>query len=71
MASQNQPSTAPGGANWPARWNALDQPWRTEPEIGAERQAWLATRRASVTSPPAPPLGREGSAGDYPFAGVR
>jgi uncharacterized protein YjbI with pentapeptide repeats len=43
------------------RWNALDQPWRTEPEIGAERQAWLAARRASGAA----------AAGDYPFAGAR
>jgi uncharacterized protein YjbI with pentapeptide repeats len=51
---------APGGAGWPAHWDVLGQPWRTEPEINAERQVWLAGRRAS---------GR--AAGDYPFAGVR
>jgi uncharacterized protein YjbI with pentapeptide repeats len=51
---------APEGASWPAHWNALDQPWRTEPEIGAARQAWLAERRAAGVA-----------AGDYPFAGVR
>jgi hypothetical protein len=31
---------------WRAYWAALGLPWRTEPEIGAERQAYLAERRA-------------------------
>jgi len=38
------------------------QPWRIEPEIGAERQAELAARRAI-----APDVAR----GIYPFAGMR
>src|SRR5438045_324001 len=31
---------------WGAYWQALDQPWRTEPEIDAERQAYLTQRLA-------------------------
>lgn len=30
---------------WKAYWEAQDQPWRTEPEIGEERQKYLADRR--------------------------
>ncbi len=30
---------------WKTYWKAYDQPWRSEPEINAERQAYLATRR--------------------------
>jgi len=30
---------------WKAYWKAQDQPWRTEPEIDAERQKYLAERR--------------------------
>src|SRR5213082_3520040 len=31
---------------WKAYWKAQGQPWRTEPEIDAERQTYLAERRA-------------------------
>jgi uncharacterized protein YjbI with pentapeptide repeats len=31
---------------WKAYWKALGQPWRTEPEIDVERQAYLAERRS-------------------------
>jgi uncharacterized protein YjbI with pentapeptide repeats len=33
-------------AAWSPHWAILDMPWRTEPEIDAERQAYLAERRA-------------------------
>ena len=33
---------------WKAYWKAQGQPWRTEPEIDAERQKYLAQRRAIV-----------------------
>src|SRR6266566_7021045 len=31
---------------WKTYWKAQGQPWRTEPEIDAERQKYLAERRA-------------------------
>jgi hypothetical protein len=34
--------------NWKAYWKQQGQPWRTEPEIDAERQKYLAERRAIV-----------------------
>jgi uncharacterized protein YjbI with pentapeptide repeats len=43
-------------------WADQGQPWRTEPEIAAERQAKLAARRAIT-----PDVLR----GDFPFKGVR
>jgi pentapeptide repeat protein len=33
---------------WKAYWKAQGQPWRTEPEIDAERQKYLAERRAII-----------------------
>lgn len=33
---------------WKAYWNTQGQPWRTQPEIDMERQAFLAERRAIV-----------------------
>jgi len=33
---------------WQPYWTAQGQPWRTEPEIDAKRQAYLAQRRAIV-----------------------
>jgi uncharacterized protein YjbI with pentapeptide repeats len=33
---------------WRAYWNTQGQPWRTEPEIDAERQEYLAERRAII-----------------------
>src|SRR6266571_3934678 len=30
---------------WQAYWRTQGQPWRTEPEIGTERQKYLAERR--------------------------
>jgi uncharacterized protein YjbI with pentapeptide repeats len=35
-----------GFATWNAYWTAHGMPWRTEPELGAERQAYLRQRRA-------------------------
>jgi hypothetical protein len=31
---------------WRAYWTALGMPWRTEPEISEDRQAYLAERQA-------------------------
>ncbi len=45
-----------------ASWAKHGQPWRTEPEIGADRQAELAARRAIT-----PDVTR----GVYPFKGMR
>ena len=47
---------------WNAFWAEHGQPWRTEPEIAADRQAELAARRAIT-----PDVLR----GDYAFNGVR
>ncbi len=33
---------------WKTYWKAQGWPWRTEPEIDAERQKYLAERRAIV-----------------------
>src|SRR5258707_3194149 len=46
---------------WRERWSAHGQPWRTEPEIAAERQRSLAERRAVV-----PNLARRA----FPFSGM-
>src|SRR5260370_14873490 len=43
---QPQRPTDDNRAAWRAYWAALDMPWRTEPEIDAARQAYLAERRA-------------------------
>src|SRR5436190_1410862 len=47
--------------SWKAYWAAQGQPWRTEPEIEAERQDYLAQRR---TITPDPKLGI------YPFKDI-
>ena len=47
---------------WNAYWQSQDQPWRTEPEIDDQRQAYLVGLRAIT-----PDIER----GTYPFAGVR
>ena len=46
---------------WKAYWNAQGWSWRTEPEIDAERQKFLAKRRAIV-----PDIGK----GIYPFKDI-
>jgi uncharacterized protein YjbI with pentapeptide repeats len=46
---------------WRAYWQAQGMPWRTEPDIPAERQAYLAERRAIVPSI---------KQGVYPFRGI-
>ena len=48
--------------DWPAFWAKQGQPWRTEPEIDAQRQAELAARR-NIT----PDVGL----GHYPFKGMK
>lgn len=46
---------------WKAYWEAQELPWRTEPEIAAERQAYLAERRTI-----APDIEQ----GSYPFKDI-
>src|SRR5215211_7062180 len=48
-------------AAWRAYWQALDQGWRTEPEIDEERKEELARRRAIRPDP---------DRDEYPFKGV-
>jgi uncharacterized protein YjbI with pentapeptide repeats len=43
---QPQRPTADDRHAWLAYWEALAMPWRTEPEISEERQAYLTERRA-------------------------
>src|SRR5436305_543980 len=47
---------------WITYWKQQGQPWRTEPEIDAERQKYLAERRAIV-----PDIGQ----GIYPFKDIK
>lgn len=61
-ASVEQHSRSPKGETWQADWAEQGQPWRTEPEISAERQAELATRRC-VTP--------DVLHGIYPFSGMK
>jgi uncharacterized protein YjbI with pentapeptide repeats len=60
--SEPQRPTDDNREAWRVYWQAADMPWRTEPEIEAERQAYLAERRA-VT-----PNFRNGV---YPFRDLR
>lgn len=53
--------TTDDGASWRAYWDAQGQPWRTEPEIDGDRQAYLRDRLRIQ-----PHLGR----GIYPFGGI-
>src|SRR5947207_10207525 len=62
-----QPPPLPLPANddkegWEVYWKAQGQPWRTEPEIDAERQTYLAERRMIT------PAIEQGS---YPFKDIR
>lgn len=47
---------------WRVYWQAQEQPWRTEPEIDSERQAYLASRRT---------ISPDIEHGIYPFRGVK
>lgn len=57
---QRPPTDDP--AAWKAYWEAQEQTWRTEPEIDAERQTYLAERRMLT------PAIEQGS---YPFKDIR
>jgi hypothetical protein len=46
MSEQSQRPTTEDRDAWRAYWQAQGMPWRTEPEIGEERRAYLAERRA-------------------------
>lgn len=60
LAPSRHSPTSP--EEWRQHWQSQGQPWRTEPEIDAKRQAELAQRRAVV------PNMEEGI---YPFKGVK
>jgi hypothetical protein len=59
-ATAARPKTDDADA-WKAYWQAQGMPWRTEPDIPADRQAYLTKRRVIV-----PNIGQ----GIYPFKGV-
>jgi uncharacterized protein YjbI with pentapeptide repeats len=44
-AKIQRPASNDDRAAWQAYWKAQGMPWRTEPEIGAERQQYLGERR--------------------------
>jgi uncharacterized protein YjbI with pentapeptide repeats len=50
------------GSMWPRHWTTHGQPWRTEPEIDAERRTLLGRLRASPPSV---------AQGHYPLRGMR
>src|SRR5690349_10210241 len=60
-APQRPPTDNDKGA-WNAYWTELGMAWRTEPEIGDERQQYLAARRAITANT---------EQGIYPFKDVR
>src|SRR5258708_33256699 len=60
--SMPQPPAPQTPEEWRAHWEAQGQPWRTEPEIDAQRQAELATRRAIIPNV---------EKGTYPFSEVK
>lgn len=62
QVSTLQRPTANDPREWKAYWNAKGWPWRTEPEIDAQRQKNLAERRAIV-----PDIEK----GIYPFKDVK
>jgi hypothetical protein len=43
-----QHPTTDNQAEWKIYWEQEGQPWRTDPEIDAERQKYLTERRAIV-----------------------
>jgi uncharacterized protein YjbI with pentapeptide repeats len=59
MDERTQPPE--GYQTWNAYWTAQGMPWRREPEIPAERQAYLAVRRG---------VAPDTELGVYPFKGV-
>src|SRR2546421_12194952 len=62
QASTLQRPTTNDPQAWKAYWKAQEQPWRTEPEIDAEQQKYLAERRAIV-----PDIEQ----GRYPFRDIK
>src|SRR5947199_914183 len=62
QASTLQRPTTNDPKVWKAYWKAQGHPWRTEPEIDAERQKYLNERRAIKTNI------REDT---YPFKGIK
>jgi uncharacterized protein YjbI with pentapeptide repeats len=49
MAEESQRPTTDDRDAWSAYWTALGMPWRIEPEISADRQAYLLKQRAIHT----------------------
>ena len=61
VSTFRQPTTNDDKEAWKAYWKALDQPWRTEPEIDVDRQKFLTERRGITPSI---------EWGIYPFKGI-
>ena len=61
-AGVQQRPTTNNQDEWKAYWKAQGQPWRTEPEIDAERQKYLSERRAII-----PDIEQ----GKYPFKNIK
>ncbi len=61
VATLQRPTTRDPEA-WQAYWETQEQPWRTEPEIDAERQKYLAERRS---------IKPDIEKGIYPFRGTK
>jgi hypothetical protein len=62
MSDEIQRPTTDDRDAWKAYWTVQGMPWRTEPEIDAERRAYLAERRA---------VEPDIEQGIYPFKGVK
>src|SRR6266480_7180051 len=62
QASTLQRPTTSDPEAWKAYWKAQGQPWRTEPEIDAERQKYLAERRSIIPNI---------EQGIYPFKNIK
>src|SRR5579872_2064618 len=61
VSSLQQPTTDDPDA-WKTYWKVQGRSWRTEPEIDAERQKYLAERRA---------IGPDIEKGIYPFRDIK
>jgi len=57
-----QQATPAGYQTWRGYWTAQGMPWRTKPEIGKERQRYLAERRAIMP---------DSEQSIYPFKGIK
>src|SRR5258708_38840395 len=64
MSNEPQRPTTDDAVAWKRYWMTSGQPWRTKPEIGADRQAFLARRLLDR------PQGNEVDSDIYPFKGI-